>query len=135
MSSNALLPSLIFMTLFAGLGFALVQFLLSLQRRSNRVAAADGLLGDDRSHKGMVPDGALPELLSLVGIAVVVMALLGFGYLWSGHADAPVASMPAGGVVTPASPNSQMSNPSKPTAAPAAKPDLPTSATTPPSGG
>lgn len=134
MSLSGLIPSLIFMTLCAGAGFALVQFLLSLQRRSNRVAASNALLGENTPSHGKTPDGALPELLSLIAVAAIVMALLGFGYQWSGNASGPVASMPTGTMSTPASPNTQMSDPSRPTAAPAAKPDVPISATTPPSG-
>lgn len=87
MSANTLLPSLIFMTLIAGAGFALLQLLLSLQRRSTRAAVSDALVGDEahaQSHgpKGLVPDGALPELLAVVAIAAVAMGLLTFGYLY-----------------------------------------------------
>lgn len=129
MSTNSLIPSLIFMTLFAGLGFALVQFLASLRRRSNRVAASDALLGDNTSSRQAVPDGALPELLSGVGIAVIAMALLGFGYMSSGRSNASVAAIDSGTSGTPASPSQQMTNPTLPRTSPAENPGVPTTST------
>jgi hypothetical protein len=77
----------------------------------------------------------LPELVSLVAVAAVVMALLGFGYHWSGRADASLLAIQPGKITTPASPNAQMSNPSKPKASPAENPGVPTSKTSPGSGG
>lgn len=138
MSLQGMIPSLIFMTLFAGAGFALVQFLLSLQRRSNRVAASDTLIGDSSHttvHNGKVPEGALPELLSLLGVAVVAMGLLTFAYKSSGRGADPVAVVPSGTLSTPAAPGAQMTVPSQPRAAPDEKPNVPTSATSPGSGG
>ena len=140
MSLNSLIPSLIFMTLCAGLGFALVQYLSSLQRRSNRVAASNALLGENTPSSDKIPDGALPELVSLVAVAAVVMALLGFGYHWSDRANASAMTNASGTVApgkmtAPVSPDTQMSNPSKPTATPADNPGVPTSRTSPSTGG
>lgn len=132
MSSNAMIPALIFMTLCAGAGFGLLQFLSFLQRRSNRVAANDALIGT--TSRGSVPDGALPELLSVAAIAVVAMGLLTFGYTGSNRAQ--TAAVPLSGTVgSAASPDQQMSAPSQPRANPAEKSNVPTSSTSPRPGG
>jgi hypothetical protein len=133
MSLQAMIPSLIFMTLCAGVGFALVQFLLFVQRRSNRAAASDTLLGS--SSRGTVPDGALPELLSIGAVAVIAMVLLTAGYKGSDRAASSVAEIPSGTVSTPATPGEQMTTPSQPRATPGQTPSAPTSSPTTGSGG
>jgi hypothetical protein len=136
MSTSSFIPALIFMTLFAGLGFALFSFLSSLQRRSNRIAASDVLLGEDHPRsQGIVPNGALPELLSVVGIAVVAMGLLTYGYTSSGRANNSVAVIDSGTLSTPATPNARKADPSQPAPAAAGTPGVPTSTTSPGSGG
>jgi hypothetical protein len=133
MSLQSMIPSLMFMTLFAGAGIAVVMFLSFLRRRSNRVAAEDTLIGS--TSRGSVPDGALPELLTIVGVAVVAMGLLTFGYSGSSRAGAPVTELPAGTLSTPAAPDAQMTTPSRPRTTPDANPNVPTSPTSPGPGG
>ncbi len=70
---------LMFFTLGAGIVVAAGLFLSFLRSRHNREVAANALQGDGHS-RGVEPSGAAPELLGLCAVALVAMALLGFGY-------------------------------------------------------
>ena len=107
------IPTLMFVTLAAAVGVAMIQLFAFLQRRSNRDAAENALAGTgSRSDHG-----ALPELAGLGAIAIVAMVLLTAGYNGRGHANATAAA-PAS-AATSASATDQMTAPARPRANPA----------------
>lgn len=71
---------LVFFTLSAGIVVAGGAFLYFLRSRHNRFLADVALMGRGQSGTGAAPDGALPEIIGLLAIALVAMALLGLGY-------------------------------------------------------
>jgi hypothetical protein len=97
-----------FFTLAAGLVVAASFFLHFLRSRRNRAIAATALGGNQRS-RGVEPDGAGAELGGLLAVALIAMALLGFGY--HSHAGSAVAESTSG-------PNNQLAtertNPNSP---------------------
>lgn len=97
-----------FFTLGAAVIVAAGLFLQFLRSRHSRAVASTALGGDQQS-RGGTPDGAGAELAGLLGVALIAMALLTFGY--RSH---------DGSTVTPATsgPNNQLAtdraNPSTP---------------------
>lgn len=73
---------LTFFTLVAGLLVAAGGFLYFLSSRHNRYRAEQALLGTGTRTSGSTPDGALPELLGILILAVGAMALLTAGYTY-----------------------------------------------------
>lgn len=75
------ISSLMFFTLFAGFGMALLLLAGFLMRASNRHAADVALLGNDGHRAPSVgTEGALPEIIGVVLIAVLAMAALALGH-------------------------------------------------------
>src|ERR1700761_2979237 len=91
MSGDAPISWLMFVTLAAGVTVAAGFFISFLRSRHNREIAAVALEGNGKS-RGVEPSGALPELVGLLVVAIVAMALLGFGY--RSHSGAQVAEQP-----------------------------------------
>lgn len=73
---------LTFFTLVAGLVVAAGGFLYFLSSRHNRYRAEQALLGTGTRTSGSTPDGALPELLGILVLAMAVMAMLTAGYTY-----------------------------------------------------
>lgn len=79
MNGDAPLSWLMFFTLAAGVIVAAGFFLAFLRSRRNREVAAYALKGDGTS-RGVEPSGAGTELFGLLGVALIGMTLLTFGY-------------------------------------------------------
>ena len=71
---------LMFFTLIAGVVIGSGSFIYFLRRRYNRYLAEEALIGRDGHSGTTAPDGALPEIIGLLAIALVVMGLLFLGY-------------------------------------------------------
>ncbi len=71
---------LMFFTLASGVVIAGGAFLYFLRRGQNRYSAEQALLGEGQHREGPAPDGALPELIGILAIALVAMGLLTLGY-------------------------------------------------------
>ena len=71
---------LTFFTLAAGVVIAGGGLLFFLRSRHNRMIAEHTLVGTEGHGSGPAPDGALPEILALLALAVGVMGLLLLGY-------------------------------------------------------
>ncbi len=71
---------LMFFTLSAGVAIAGGALLYFLRSRYNRAVAGHALIGEDKSTPGPTTDGALPEILGVLALAVMVMGLLLLGY-------------------------------------------------------
>lgn len=80
MSGEHPITWLVFFTLSAGIVVVGVAFLYFLRSRHNRFLASVALVGKGQSGAGPAPDGALPEIIGLLVIALVAMALLWLGY-------------------------------------------------------
>ena len=100
MNGEAPITWLMFFTLAAGVAVAAGLFLNFLRSRHNRSIAAAALGGNQQSH-GVEPDGAGAELGGLLGVALIAMALLAFGY--HSHAGSAVSASMSG-------PNNELSN-------------------------
>ena len=105
-------PTLMFVTFAAAVGFGMIQLFAFLQRRSNRDAAANALTGTD----SRADHGALPELAGAGAIALVAIALLTFGY--NGRGEDKASAGPSSATAS-ASATDQMTTPARPRANPA----------------
>lgn len=70
---------LMFFTFAATIFIIAGAFIYFLRRSLNRDIAENALAGDG-SRRGVVPDGALPELLAVTLFAFIVMGLLTLGF-------------------------------------------------------
>ncbi len=119
MNSVQWIPTLMLVTLVAGLAAGLIALLGFLQRRSNRIAADAALTGGSSPHHG-----ALPELGGLGAVVLAAIVLLTFGY--NTRTDTkPTAGNPIPDT-TGASATDQMSVPARPRANPAEAANPPT---------
>lgn len=71
---------LMFFTLAAGVVVGGGAFAYFLRHRHNRYIAGQALAGDGHDHRGIAPDGALPEIIGILVVALVIMGLLLLGY-------------------------------------------------------
>jgi len=84
------LPALMFMTLCAAVGFAVLQLFWFMHRRSNRQIAQPALTGTDSPSD----PGALPELAGVGIVALIAMALLVVGYHQRDPEGTPSSQLP-----------------------------------------
>ena len=71
---------LTFFTLAGGFVIIAGAFLYFLRSRENRYRAEAALVGTENPSSSPTPDGALPELIGVLVLALIVMGLLALGY-------------------------------------------------------